>query len=120
MTQNWLNVDVDNLVTKYHHNNIIFLGDINHAIHPIAGQGFNLTIRDITKLTNLLSCREITDDLQKITGGFFRGRVIGNFAMITFTHVLVKMFEGDNKILKFARNQSIKYINKFRLSEKFF
>ena len=30
--------------------NVVLIGNIAHNIHPIAGQGFNLTIKDISKI----------------------------------------------------------------------
>ena len=44
-----------NLKIKYFKKNILILGDGLHAIHPIAGQGFNLVLRDISKLAELTS-----------------------------------------------------------------
>tara|TARA_B100000780_G_scaffold275989_2_gene243728 strand:- start:1722 stop:2864 length:1143 start_codon:yes stop_codon:yes gene_type:complete len=44
-----------NLKTKYYKNNILILGDGLHAVHPMAGQGFNLVLRDIKKLSELIS-----------------------------------------------------------------
>ena len=35
---------------KIQKNNILILGESSHSVHPIAGQGFNLTLRDIKKL----------------------------------------------------------------------
>jgi 2-octaprenyl-6-methoxyphenol hydroxylase len=32
---------------SYYHKNILAFGDLLHKIHPLAGQGFNMTIRDI-------------------------------------------------------------------------
>ena len=40
---------------SYYHNNILAFGDLLHKIHPLAGQGFNMTIRDIKILTNIIS-----------------------------------------------------------------
>ena len=40
---------------SYHHNNILAFGDLLHKIHPLAGQGFNMTIRDIKTLINIIS-----------------------------------------------------------------
>jgi len=39
-----------NLKTKYFKKNILILGQGIHSIHPIAGQGFNLIMRDVKKL----------------------------------------------------------------------
>jgi len=43
-----------NLQTKYYKNNVLILGEGLHTIHPIAGQGFNLVIRDIKKIYEIL------------------------------------------------------------------
>ena len=43
-----------NLKKKYHNKNILILGEGLHTIHPIAGQGFNLVLRDIKKLKEIL------------------------------------------------------------------
>jgi len=39
---------------SYYHNNILAFGDLLHKIHPLAGQGFNMTIRDIKVLMNII------------------------------------------------------------------
>ncbi len=39
-----------NLKRQYYHKNILILGEGIHSIHPVAGQGFNLVLRDIKKL----------------------------------------------------------------------
>ncbi len=39
---------------KFYDNKTIYLGDAAHSIHPIAGQGWNLGLRDVKSLTNLL------------------------------------------------------------------
>ena len=43
-----------NLKTKYFNKNLLILGEGLHTIHPIAGQGFNLVLRDIKKLQEIL------------------------------------------------------------------
>ena len=44
---------------KYYHKNILAFGDLIHKIHPLAGQGFNMTIRDIKNLISLIDKRLI-------------------------------------------------------------
>ena len=39
---------------SYYHNNILAFGDLLHRIHPLAGQGFNMTIRDIKVISDLI------------------------------------------------------------------
>ena len=42
---------------SYYYKNILAFGDLLHRIHPLAGQGFNMTIRDIKILTNIIKNR---------------------------------------------------------------
>jgi len=39
---------------SYYHDNILAFGDLLHKIHPLAGQGFNMTIRDIKILLKII------------------------------------------------------------------
>ncbi len=39
---------------QYHQKNILILGEGLHTIHPVAGQGFNLVLRDIKKLKEIV------------------------------------------------------------------
>ena len=43
---------------SYYHNNILAFGDLLHRIHPLAGQGFNMTIRDIKTLISIIKNRQ--------------------------------------------------------------
>ena len=42
---------------KYYHQNILAFGDLLHKIHPLAGQGFNMNIRDIKILSETIQER---------------------------------------------------------------
>ena len=42
---------------SYYHNNILAFGDLLHKVHPLAGQGFNMTIRDIRVLSQIIKKR---------------------------------------------------------------
>ena len=42
---------------SYYHNNILAFGDLLHKVHPLAGQGFNMTIRDIKVLSQIIKKR---------------------------------------------------------------
>ena len=43
-----------NLKRTYYNNDTLILGEGLHTIHPVAGQGFNLVMRDIKKLQEVL------------------------------------------------------------------
>jgi len=38
---------------NYYHKNILAFGELTHRVHPLAGQGFNMTIRDIKILLEI-------------------------------------------------------------------
>ncbi len=42
------------VLRSYYNNNILAFGDLLHRIHPLAGQGFNMTIRDIKILIEII------------------------------------------------------------------
>ena len=42
------------LLRSYYHKNILAFGDLLHRIHPLAGQGFNMTIRDVNVFINVI------------------------------------------------------------------
>ena len=44
-------------VRNYYHKKILAFGDLLHRIHPLAGQGFNMTIRDIKVLSEIIQSK---------------------------------------------------------------
>ncbi len=42
------------VLRSYYHHNVLAFGDLLHRIHPLAGQGFNMTIRDIKLLMDII------------------------------------------------------------------
>ena len=42
---------------NYYKDNILAFGDLLHQVHPLAGQGFNMTLRDISYLSTLIDER---------------------------------------------------------------
>ncbi len=42
---------------SYFHDNILAFGDLLHRLHPLAGQGFNMTIRDVKTFIQIIKNR---------------------------------------------------------------
>ncbi len=64
------------MLRNYTHNNILAFGDLIHRIHPLAGQGFNMTIRDIKIVSKIVNEKislglpidiSVADEFQKST-----------------------------------------------------
>ena len=109
-----------NLKTKYFKKNVLILGDGLHAVHPMAGQGFNLVLRDISKLKELISKRlklglQIKDSF--ILKDFYNSRKPENnlFGLgINLTNIFFK----DNKYFFPIKKKILNNINKYSFVKK--
>ena len=50
----WNILSEPNSIPENYKNNILAFGDLLHKIHPLAGQGFNMSLRDIKLLSELI------------------------------------------------------------------
>ncbi len=111
-----------NLKTNYFKKNVLMLGDGLHTVHPMAGQGFNLVLRDIKKLAELISKASKLGLLLKdsfLLKDFYNTRKPENnlFGLgINLTNIFFKdnkfFFNFKKKILKNVSNfNSIKKIS---------
>ena len=109
------------LKRKYYHKNILILGEGLHTIHPIAGQGFNLVLRDIKKLKDILkyySDLGISIENSYALKDFYNSRKPENIIMglgVDVTHTFFK----ENKYFEPLKNVIIKNIGKNETLKKF-
>ena len=79
----------------------VFIGNAAHGLHPVAGQGFNLGLRDVAALAELLA-----DGVEHEGSSHDAGcdALLSRYAdwrrsdqrkVVTFTHALVKTFSND-------------------------
>ena len=113
-----------NLKRTYYKNNILILGEGLHTVHPIAGQGFNLVLRDINKLQEILRyyiglgmSLKSTPALEDFTNNRKSENIITGIG-IDLTHNFFK----QNKLLdpfketilkNISKNNTLKKISKF-------
>jgi len=84
---------------------IALIGNAAQTLHPVAGQGFNLGLRDAYELANEIistqrACSEI--GTSGMLSRFHRKRQIDSYAGRIFTDSLVKLFTNESKIVKQA------------------
>ena len=77
---------------------ILLIGDTAHSIHPVAGQGWNLGIKDIQTLCSCLDRYDI--DEKNFDEHYFSQRIIENFTYLTFTNILNHLYENQKPISK--------------------
>ena len=106
---------------EFHNNKIVLVGDACQAIHPIAGQGFNLGVRDADILAKSLSEAkglglEIENEL--VLRNYSRKRVTDKFLLIQATHNLNKLFSINSRTIGFIRNVGLNLFNRSRFLKK--
>lgn len=54
------------IMPKTHANSIVFIGNAAHTLHPVAGQGFNLGLRDVACLAECILKHGLNDNMLEI------------------------------------------------------
>jgi 2-octaprenyl-6-methoxyphenol hydroxylase len=82
------------------------IGDAAHGIHPIAGQGLNLGLRDAIALSDLLiAARDAGADLgdPSLLASYQRARRVDTVSMLLATDGLDRLFSTANPVVRAAR-----------------
>ena len=109
-----------NLKTKYFKKNVLILGDGLHAIHPMAGQGFNLVLRDIKKLNDLMIKTlnlGISFKNSFLLKNFYQARKPEN-TILGLGVDLTNIFFKDNKYVAPLKKTLLNNINRFKFIKK--
>jgi 2-octaprenyl-6-methoxyphenol hydroxylase len=84
------------------------IGNAAQTLHPVAGQGFNIGLRDAFELARALAeCRRRS---QALLGGLARYRAsrrVDRAGGTLFTDFLVRMFSNDDPVLAAARSAGL-------------
>jgi len=107
---------------NYFYKNILCFGDLIHKIHPLAGQGFNMTIRDIIDLSNIIDEKiELGLELNSSIFEEFEKRTKHrNFIFSEGIDLIYNFFDQERKISgKFISN-SLKNLGKNKFFKEIF
>jgi 2-octaprenyl-6-methoxyphenol hydroxylase len=77
---------------------LVLLGNSAHALHPVAGQGFNLIIRDLLNLSQAIGERlDNHESLQELTwlSQYQEERKLDQWLTTSFSHWLIELFTSD-------------------------
>ena len=95
------------LADAYAKDGVALLGDAAHAIHPVAGQGFNLGVRDVAALAEVLVDADrlgLDFGSAAVLENYARWRRFDNLLLTGFTDGLVRLFSNDLPPLRLARD----------------
>ena len=107
---------------SYYYDNILAFGDLLHRIHPLAGQGFNMTIRDIKILTKIISNRhELGLPLDSSVNEEFENTIKHkNFIFSNGIDLIHEFFNIERKVKSNVLSKSVQFIGNNPLINKVF
>ena len=110
------------IARNYYHKQVMIFGDRLHKIHPLAGQGFNMTLRDIKILSRIINQRidlgleldhSIYEEFEKNTKHF-------NLVFASGIDFIHEFFKLDNKFTNKFTNELFKILGKNKIFKSFF
>lgn len=108
---------------KLYHDKCILIGNIAHNIHPIAGQGLNLTVKDVASIISYLNkYRSIGLDFssKQVLEDFSNNRKFDNFVFSFGTLAMENIFSSKNRIIRKLTSKSLQVVNRSQSMKKFF
>lgn len=111
------------LANKYYGFRTALVGDAAHAIHPLAGQGLNLGLRDAMVMGKLIHTHKslgLDIGFQNILQTYHRKRILPTYALVSLTTGLNTLFTKQHIPLKFLRNTGLSLVQKLPALKRFF
>ena len=94
---------------------IVVIGNAAHLVHPVAGQGFNLGLKDVADLAELVSeATESNEDIgsSAVIGRYARNRRRETRNVLEFTDRMIGIFSSDFLPLVVGRNLGLVVVDK--------
>ena len=99
---------------RYLDRRLVLVGDAAHVIHPIAGQGLNLGLRDVAALAQVLvEAKRRGRDLggAEVLADYQRWRRFDNSLLMVVTDGLNRLFSNDLAPLRLVRDLGLAAVN---------
>ena len=102
---------------------LVLMGDAAHGVHPIAGQGLNLGLKDAAALAEVLTdAIRHGEDIGSlmVLERYAAWRRFDNVMLAAATDVFVRLFSNDNPLVRFVRGAGMAVVNLIGPARKFF
>jgi len=98
----------------------VLLGNAAQTLHPVAGQGFNMGLRDAWELAQeILDCAPGALGSNSMLAGYRKQRKLDRSAGIQFTDSLVRLFSNDLPLLSGGRGLALSVLDCLPGAKKF-
>ncbi|MDO9012221.1 MAG: FAD-dependent monooxygenase [Gallionella sp.] len=99
---------------------VVLLGNAAQTLHPVAGQGFNMGLRDAWGLAQeILDAQPETLGTNEMLAAYRSGRRLDREAGIRFTDGLVRLFSNDLPLVGAARAATLSALDCLPFAKKF-
>ena len=102
---------------------VALAGDSGHAIHPIAGQGLNMGLKDCAALAQVaVEAARLGEDIGALTvlDRYERWRRLDNIAVAVATDAFNRLFTNDNALVRNARGAGMAVVNRLGPARRLF
>lgn len=89
---------------------VVLAGNSLHSLHPIAGQGFNLALRDLQALSQLVQQQHDVGSYA-VTSRYQTLRLADMQQTVCLTDSLVRLFSNSSKLVAFGRTLGLTLLN---------
>jgi 2-octaprenyl-6-methoxyphenol hydroxylase len=83
---------------------IALLGNASQSLHPVAGQGFNLGLRDAAALVDLLAQAPADPGSADLLSQYAAQRAADRDGVVRFTDTLVRVFSTEHPLVAAGRD----------------
>ena len=106
----------------YYNDNLLAFGDMLHKLHPLAGQGFNMSIRDIKVLLNLIrfKIRHGLELDKSICTDFEKKTKHKNYLFSNGIDLIYEFFNLESKTKNSILSKSVQYLGKNKVTNNLF
>ncbi len=108
---------------KMYQDKTILIGNVAHNIHPIAGQGFNLTVKDVSKIVYYITKYHslgLDFNSNQVLESFSNSRKFDNFAFSFGTLAMENIFSSQNNFIRYFTSNGLSLVNRSKYLKNFF
>ena len=107
---------------NYYYQNILAFGDLLHRIHPLAGQGFNMSVRDIKELVSIINFRTnlgLSID-SSVCLDFEKRTKHKNYLFSNSIDFIYEFFNLERKVKTDVLSKAVKFLGNQNSANRFF